>query len=146
MLAAAAELGRFYRRLAMRKHRALAKVAVPDKLAVRLYLMVRQDWTYSQLCRAVAQASPSHFVVERQNRALEYSRPPRGAGELEARIMGARTEEMGGGTLRPREIKGHDLGLESQNPFLLERNGAALKPDAPAERCRQNLLDTHPRR
>ncbi|HUD67448.1 MAG TPA: hypothetical protein VMQ17_22895 [Candidatus Sulfotelmatobacter sp.] len=31
-----AELGRFYRRLAMRKHRALAKVAVARKLAVRL--------------------------------------------------------------------------------------------------------------
>ena len=65
------ELGRFYRRLAMRKYRALAKVAVARKLAVRLYLMLRQDWTYAQLCRAVVQASPSHSVVERQNRALE---------------------------------------------------------------------------
>ena len=48
-----AELGRFYRRLAMRRHRALAKVAVARKLAVRLYLMLREDWTYAQLCRAV---------------------------------------------------------------------------------------------
>jgi transposase len=48
-----AELGRFYRRLAMRKHRALAKVAVARKLALRLYLMLRQDWTYAQLCKAV---------------------------------------------------------------------------------------------
>lgn len=48
-----AELGRFYRRLAMRKHRALAKVAVARKLAVRLYLMLREDWTYAQLCKAV---------------------------------------------------------------------------------------------
>ena len=47
------ELGRFYRRLAMRRHRALAKVAVARKLAVRLYLMLREDWTYAQLCRAV---------------------------------------------------------------------------------------------
>jgi len=47
------ELGRFYRRLAMRKHRALAKVAVARKLATRLYLMLRRDWTYAQLCRAV---------------------------------------------------------------------------------------------
>jgi len=58
------ELGRFYRRLAMRKHRGLAKVAVARKLAVRLYLMLREDWTYAQLCQAVVQASPSHSVVE----------------------------------------------------------------------------------
>jgi transposase len=36
MAARHVELGRFYRRLAMRKHRALAKVAVARKLAVRL--------------------------------------------------------------------------------------------------------------
>ena len=48
-----AELGRFYRRLAMRKHRALAKVAVARKLAMRLYLMLREDWDYAQLCKAV---------------------------------------------------------------------------------------------
>lgn len=60
-----AELGRFYRRLAARKHRALAKVAVARKLATRLYLMLREDWTYAQLCRALVQASPSHAVVER---------------------------------------------------------------------------------
>ena len=61
-----AELGRFYRRLAVRKHRALAKVAVARKLATRLYLMLREDWTYAQLCRAVVQASPSHSVVGKQ--------------------------------------------------------------------------------
>jgi transposase len=48
-----AELGRFYARLAMRKNRPLAKVAVARKLAVRLYLMLREDWTYTQLCKAV---------------------------------------------------------------------------------------------
>jgi hypothetical protein len=58
------ELGRFYRRLAARKHRALAKVAVARKLAMRLYLMLREDWDYAQLCRAVVQVSPSHSVVE----------------------------------------------------------------------------------
>lgn len=58
------ELGRFYRRLAVRKHRALAKVGVARKLAVRLYLMLRENWTYAQLCRAVVQVSPSHSVVE----------------------------------------------------------------------------------
>jgi transposase len=61
-----AELGRFYRRLAVRKHRALATVAVARKLATRLYLMLREDWTYAQLCRAVVQVSPSHSVVRRQ--------------------------------------------------------------------------------
>lgn len=57
-------LGRFYRRLAVRKNRGLAKVAVARKLAVRLYLMLREDWTYAQLCKAVVQVSPSHSVVE----------------------------------------------------------------------------------
>ena len=66
-----AELGRFYRRLAARKHRALAKVAVARKLATRLYLMLREDWTYAQLCRAVVSASPSHPVVGGQNRGFE---------------------------------------------------------------------------
>ena len=47
------ELGRFYRRLAVRRHRALAKVAVARKLAARLYLMLREDWTYAQLSKAV---------------------------------------------------------------------------------------------
>ena len=47
------ELGRFYRRLAVRKHRALAKVAVARKLATRLYWMLREDWTYAQLSKAV---------------------------------------------------------------------------------------------
>lgn len=59
-----AELGRFYRHLAARKPRALAKVAVARKLATRLYLMLREDWTYAQLCRAMVSASPSHSVVE----------------------------------------------------------------------------------
>src|SRR5437660_800125 len=66
-----AELGRFYRRLGARKHRALAKVAVARKLAVRLYLMLREDWTYAQLCRAVVQASPSHSVAASKSRPLE---------------------------------------------------------------------------
>ena len=57
------ELGRFYRRLAARKNRGLAKVAVARKLVTRLYLMLREDWTYPQLCKAVVQASPSHSVA-----------------------------------------------------------------------------------
>lgn len=60
------ELSRFYRRLAARKNRGLAKVAVARKLATRLYLMLREDWTYAQLCRAVMQVSPSHSVAAQQ--------------------------------------------------------------------------------
>jgi len=61
-----AELGRFYRRLAVRKHRGLAKVAVARKLATRLYRMLRENWNYAQLCKAVVQVSPSHSVEGRQ--------------------------------------------------------------------------------
>src|SRR6201984_2404770 len=71
-----AELGRFYRRLGARKHRALAKVAVARKLAARLYLMLREDCTYAQLCRAVVQASPSHSVRARQHRPRESDACP----------------------------------------------------------------------
>jgi transposase len=60
------QLKRFYRRLAMRKNRGVAKVAVARKLATRLYLMLREQWTYPQLCQAVMQVSPSHSVVEQQ--------------------------------------------------------------------------------
>ena len=58
------QLKRFYQRLAVRKNRSVAKVAVARKLAARLYLMLREDWTYAQLCQAVMQVSPSHSVVE----------------------------------------------------------------------------------
>lgn len=60
------QLQRFYQRLAMRKNRSLAKVAVARKLATRLYLMLRENWTYAQLCQAVMQVSPSHSVVEQK--------------------------------------------------------------------------------
>ena len=60
------QLKRFYRRLAVRKNRSLAKVAVARKLATRLYLMLRENWTYAQLCQAVMQVSPSHSVAGEQ--------------------------------------------------------------------------------
>jgi transposase len=60
------QLKRFYKRLAMRKNRSLAKVAVARKLATRLYLMLREDWTYAQLSQAVMQVSPSHSVAGQQ--------------------------------------------------------------------------------
>jgi transposase len=57
------QLKRFYRRLGARQNRSVAKVAVARKLATRLYLMLREDWTYAQLCQAVMQVSPSHSVA-----------------------------------------------------------------------------------
>ena len=57
------QLKRFYLRLARRKNRGVAKVAVARKLATRLYLMLRENWTYAQLCQAVMRVSPSHSVV-----------------------------------------------------------------------------------
>jgi len=60
------QLKRFYKRLAMRKNRSVAKVAVARKLATRLYLMLREGWTYVQLSQAVLQVSPSHPVVEQK--------------------------------------------------------------------------------
>ena len=57
------QLKRFYRRLATRKNRGVAKVAVARKLATRMYLMLREGWTYAQLNQAVMSASPSHSVA-----------------------------------------------------------------------------------
>jgi transposase len=56
------QLKRFYRRLAARKNRGVAKVAVARKLATRMYLMLREGWTYAQLNQAVLSVSPSHSV------------------------------------------------------------------------------------
>jgi transposase len=56
------QLKRFYRRLAARKNRGVAKVAVARKLATRMYLMLREGWTYAQLSKAVMSVSPSHSV------------------------------------------------------------------------------------
>jgi transposase len=47
----------------LRQDRSVAKVAVARKLATRLYLMLREDWTYAQLCQAVMQVSPRHSVA-----------------------------------------------------------------------------------
>lgn len=45
------ELQRVYRRLAAKKSRAVAKVMVARRLAVRLYWMLRNRWTYTELAR-----------------------------------------------------------------------------------------------
>jgi hypothetical protein len=45
----------------VRKNRGVAKVAVARKLATRLYLMLREDWTYAQLSQAVMSGEPESF-------------------------------------------------------------------------------------
>ena len=57
------ELSRDYRRLAARKHTALAKVMVARKLAVRLYWMLREKRSYAQGPVVPMQGRPSHSVV-----------------------------------------------------------------------------------
>jgi transposase len=57
------ELQRDYRRLAARKHKALAKVMVARKLAVRMYWMLREQKPYSPPPVARMQGRPSHSVV-----------------------------------------------------------------------------------
>ena len=57
------ELRRDYRRLAARKHKALTKVMVARKLAVRMYWMLRENQPYPLSPVAHMQGSPSHSVV-----------------------------------------------------------------------------------
>jgi len=52
------ELRRWYQRLAHRKCRALAKVAVARKLAVRLYWMLRGEMDYAQLIQGSCAGEP----------------------------------------------------------------------------------------
>ena len=58
------QLRRDYRRLAARKHKALAKVMVARKLAVRLYWMLREQRPYVPSSVARMQGGSSHSVVE----------------------------------------------------------------------------------
>ncbi len=51
-----AGLGRVYRRLAFRKGVASAKIAVARKLAIRLYIMLRDQIDYAEFCRRGSQA------------------------------------------------------------------------------------------
>jgi len=55
-------LRRAYARLAAKKCRAVAKVMVARRLAVRLYWMLRNDWTYAELARHAGQ--PESFCGE----------------------------------------------------------------------------------
>lgn len=56
-------LRREYLRLAQRKGRAIAKVAIARKLAVRLYWMLRDGKEYAQRVQVRVQDSPRHPVV-----------------------------------------------------------------------------------
>jgi transposase len=57
------ELRRDYRRLAERKHKALAVVMVARKLAVRLYWMLRENRPYAPPPAVRMSGRPSHSVV-----------------------------------------------------------------------------------
>lgn len=58
-----AQLRRAYVRLAAKKSRAVAKVMVARRLAVRLYWMLRRQWTYAELARHVGE--PGSLCGER---------------------------------------------------------------------------------
>jgi len=53
------QLRRAYARLAAKKSRAVAKVMVARRLAVRLYWMLRNDWTYAELARHAGEPESS---------------------------------------------------------------------------------------
>ena len=53
------QLRRAYARLAAKKSRAVAKVMVARRLAVRLYWMLRNEWTYAELARHAGEPGSS---------------------------------------------------------------------------------------
>lgn len=53
------QLRRAYARLAAKKNRAIAKVMVARRLAVRLYWMLRNEWTYAELARHAGEPGSS---------------------------------------------------------------------------------------
>jgi transposase len=71
-----AELQRQYRRLAAKKHRAVAKVMVARKLAVRLFWMRKTQKTYPELVRM--RGSSSHPGVNQTDRLNERPASPQG--------------------------------------------------------------------
>ena len=71
-----AELARQYRRLAAKKHRAVAKVMVARKLAVRMFWMQKTEQTYPELVRT--RGSSSHPGVSKTDRLSERPASPQG--------------------------------------------------------------------
>jgi transposase len=53
------QLRRAYARLAAKKNRAVAKVMIARRLAVRLYWMLRNEWTYAELARHAGEPGSS---------------------------------------------------------------------------------------
>jgi transposase len=69
-----AELGRFYKRLAHKKHHGVAKVAVARKLLVRLYWMLRTNTPYPEVVVRM-RGSSSHPVVQKDKTGRLSGRP-----------------------------------------------------------------------
>jgi transposase len=69
------QLQRQYRRLAAKKHRAVAKVMVARKLAVRMFWMLKTGKTHPELVRM--RGSSSHPVVSTTDRLSERPASPR---------------------------------------------------------------------
>jgi transposase len=65
------EMRRGYQRLAQRKCRAIAKVAMARKLAVRLYWMLRRDIDYEQLLQGSHAGQPESCCGRGRDRSLE---------------------------------------------------------------------------
>ncbi len=69
------DLGRQYRRLAAKKHRAVAKVMVARKLAVRMFWMLKTQKTHAELVRM--RGSSSHPGVGKTEALSERPASPR---------------------------------------------------------------------
>ncbi|MGA2416224.1 MAG: IS110 family transposase [Candidatus Sulfotelmatobacter sp.] len=69
------ELGRQYRRLAAKKHRAVAKVMVARKLAVHMFWMLKTEKTHTELVRM--RGSSSHSGVVETGALSEHPASPR---------------------------------------------------------------------
>ena len=76
-------LNRQYRRLAAKKHRAVAKVMVARKLAVRMFWMLKTQQTHAELVRM--RGSSSHSVVAKTGLLSER---PRLSADPAARLDG----------------------------------------------------------
>jgi transposase len=70
-----AELGRFYKRLAHKKHHGVAKVAVARKLLVRLYWMLRTNTPYPEVVVVRMRGSSSHPVAKKAKADRLSGRP-----------------------------------------------------------------------
>ena len=68
-------LNRQYRRLASKKHRAVAKVMVARKLAVRMFWMLKTNTQHAELVRM--RGSSSHLVVSKTDRLNERPASPK---------------------------------------------------------------------